>query len=153
MITSVWTSTKSCSPEASIIEARVPFQYSIRRLIVRSLIVSKSCDWVMKLSYYFEIWHAHRHLNTNLARSSNATSHPILKHGPGDIYIMPQWPGHHGLLFGGRLVRVKLLHEPDDICCTIERTGVYSKPGGQNFSFRQLHLEILFVFKMAAKFS
>ena len=39
---------------------RVPFQYPIRRLIVRSRKVSKARDLVLKWSYRFEIWHEPR---------------------------------------------------------------------------------------------
>ena len=37
-----------------------PFQYTKRRLFVRSREVSKPRDWYFKLLYRFEIWQAHR---------------------------------------------------------------------------------------------
>ena len=40
--------------------SRAPFQYPIRRLIVRSRKVSKARDRVLKCSYRFEIWQASR---------------------------------------------------------------------------------------------
>ena len=39
---------------------QAPFQYPIRRLIVRSREVSKPGDWLFKLSHRFEIWQALR---------------------------------------------------------------------------------------------
>ena len=39
---------------------RVPFQYPIRRLIVRSHEVWKQLDWFIELSHHFEIWQAPR---------------------------------------------------------------------------------------------
>ena len=39
---------------------RAPFQYPMRRLIVRSREVSKPRDWQFQLSHRFEIWQARR---------------------------------------------------------------------------------------------
>ena len=59
--TKVKTNISRCHHITSLhIEAWDPFQYPIRRVIVRSRKVSKPRDWQFKLSHRFEIWQANR---------------------------------------------------------------------------------------------
>ena len=50
----------TCSSPWILMASRAPFQYPIRRLIVKSRQVSKARDRGLNCSYRFEIWQAHR---------------------------------------------------------------------------------------------